>query len=53
MDDWDAGLFKSLSFSRLSREAKIEFRGEFFNATNTPALGLRDGTCRMQQQGGC
>jgi hypothetical protein len=43
LKDWDAGLFKSFSFSRLSREAKIEFRGEFFNATNTPAFGLPDG----------
>jgi outer membrane receptor protein involved in Fe transport len=42
MKDWDAGLFKSISISKLSREAKLEFRGEFFNATNTPPFGLPD-----------
>ena len=42
MKDWDAGLFKSFSLSDLSQSAKVEFRGEFFNATNTPAFGLPD-----------
>jgi hypothetical protein len=42
MKDWDAGLFKSFSLSELSRGAKVEFRGEFFNATNTPPFGLPD-----------
>jgi hypothetical protein len=42
LKDWDAGLFKSFSLSKLRREAKMEFRGEFFNATNTPPFGPPD-----------
>ena len=42
MEDWDAGLSKTFTLSELSRAAKVEFRGEFFNTTNTPAFGLPD-----------
>src|SRR5579862_406232 len=51
MKDWDAGLFKSFSLSKLRHEAKMEFRGEFFNATNTPPFGLPDADVQDETAG--
>ena len=42
MKDLDAGLLKSITIAKVSREAKVECRGAFFNATHTPPFGLPD-----------
>lgn len=38
--DWDFGLFKTFQLSHLWENARLEFRGELFNLTNTPPFGL-------------
>lgn len=39
--DWDLGLSKNFVLSHLASDTqRLEFRGEFFNLTNTPAFGL-------------
>jgi hypothetical protein len=40
LKNWDFGLFKTLALSRVSERVRLQFRGEFFNFTNTPAFGL-------------
>lgn len=37
--DWDFSLFKDFNLSRLREGSRIQFRGEFFNFTNTPYFG--------------
>ncbi len=36
LTNWDFGLFKNFTLGKLSEAARIQFRGEFFNFTNTP-----------------
>ena len=38
--DWDFGLFKTFQLTSLWENARLEFRGELFNLTNTPPFGL-------------
>jgi hypothetical protein len=37
--EWDCGLFKNFHFLRRSDATYLQFRGEFFNFTNTPNFG--------------
>ena len=39
--NWDLGLFREFSFTE---RVKMQFRMESFNFTNTPHLGLPDGS---------
>ena len=40
LKDWDFGLFKSFALPHLWEQARLQFRGEFFNFTNTAPFGL-------------
>jgi hypothetical protein len=43
LKDWDLGLSKSFPIGHLWEETqRLQFRGEFFNFTNTPPFGLPD-----------
>lgn len=40
LSDWDFSLFKTFLLSRAHEGIQAQFRGEFFNLTNTPYFGL-------------
>lgn len=40
--NWDFSLFKTFVLSHAHEGIRAQFRGEFFNFTNTPAFGLPD-----------
>ena len=40
LKDWDLALLKTFQLSHLWEDARLQFRGEFFNFTNTPPFGL-------------
>ena len=40
LKDWDFGLSKTFALPHLWEDARLQFRGEFFNFTNTPPFGL-------------
>jgi outer membrane receptor protein involved in Fe transport len=42
LTDWDFGLFKDFSLSKLREGTRLEFRAEFFNFTNTPSFSAPD-----------
>jgi hypothetical protein len=43
LDDWDFSLFKTFTLSHAHEGIRAQFRGEFFNFSNTPAFGAPDG----------
>jgi hypothetical protein len=40
LKDWDFALLKNFALHHLWENARLEFRGELFNFTNTPPFGL-------------
>lgn len=49
--NWDFSLFKTFVLSRVHEGVRAQFRGEFFNFTNTPAFGLPDGNIQHPAAG--
>lgn len=51
LKDWDAGLFKTFQLSHLWKNAQAQFRGDIFNATNTPPFGVPDANVQTPKAG--